>query len=144
MAEPKPEQVELLQQEQPKQLKIQVKRVGSETVFPTTGALGSVNSDGASISVHLYYEQATLTSATHHIIDDEGVADIRQGREEPRESHLTRFIHSSLILTPHAARIIGEWLIEKSNSAGEVKKQIEERRKKEETNHGHDGDTTGV
>lgn len=142
MAKPKPEQVEFLQREQPKELKIQIKRIGSETVFPTMGALGSVNSDGASISVHLYYEQATLTSATHHIIDDEGVADIRQGREEPRESHMTRFIHSSLILTPKAARVIGEWLIKKSEDAGEVEKQIEETRKKKETNHGHDDDTT--
>lgn len=138
MAEPKPEQVELLQQEQPKELKIKVERVGDGVVHPTTGAMGSVNPDGTTISVHLYYEKVTLTSITYHPLSEEGLANLKQGREEPRDSHLTRSIHSSTIMTPHAARILGEWLIKKSEEAGEAKVAIQ---KREEADHEH-GDTT--
>ena len=125
--------------EQQKELKIKVEWVHDDVVHPTTGAMGSVNPDAATISVHLYYEKVTLASATYHPVSEEGLTSLKHGREESRDSHLTRSIHSSTIMTPHAARVIGEWLIQKSQEAGKAKMQIQ---KAEETNHEH-GDATG-
>lgn len=124
--------------EQPKELKIKVEWVGDDVVRPTTGAIGSINPDGTTISMHLYYEKVTLASASFHPLSDEGTASLKVGREEDKDSHLTRSIHSSTIMTPHAARIIGKWLIMKSEEAREARATIQE--KEEETNHGH-GDT---
>ena len=124
--------------EEQKELKIKVEWVGDGIVRPTSGGMGSVNPDGFTISLHLYYEKVTLSEATYHVVSDEGLANTKVGREESKDSHFTRSIHSSTIMTPHTARIIGEWLIEKSVEGEKAKAAIQ---KKEEADHEHD-DTT--
>ena len=125
--------------EQPKELKIKVEWVGDSIVRPTSGATGSANPDGSTISLHLFYEQVTLAQSVHHPVSAEGLVNTKVSREDPKDSHITRSIHSSTIMTPEAARRIGEWLIQKSEEAGQTKVRIQ--KKEEETNHEH-GDST--
>jgi len=122
-----------------REIKIKMEWVGDGIVHPTSGATGSVNPDGVTISVNLFYDKVTLTGAVYHAVSDEGLASLKMGREEAKDSHFTRSIHSSTIMTPHAARIIGEWLIEKSKEAGQARALI--LKQEEEANHEHD-DTT--
>ena len=102
------------------ELKIQIDRDKEAHALPTTGAMGGVAPDGTSIAVHLFYEHVTLPDASFHEVDEEsGLVNLKEGRQE-RDSSVTRRIHTSLIMSPQTAKRLGDWLLQKSQEAGEV------------------------
>jgi hypothetical protein len=100
----------------------QVKAPGL-TAQPTTGALGGPHPDGESITAHVYYESGTVAGVAYYPVNENRV-DLTKARFE-KTSHMTRFIHTTLVMSPFAARHLGEWLIQQSDAADAIRAATE-------------------
>lgn len=81
-------------------------------VIPVEGAYGGLNGQG-SISVSLYNQRRAIPSETKQTVNPDGTL----GAEEAvaQKEHFVRELEANLLMSPEAARIIGQWLIGKAN-----------------------------
>jgi hypothetical protein len=85
--------------------------------LPVNGAIGGALPDG-SISVLFYSERPSIPNMTIHPLLGDRV-DLGKASEE-KDTHLTRTVQANVLMTPHAARQIGEWLLRKADDADAV------------------------
>lgn len=89
-----------------------------EEVVPTpvSGGFGNVT-PGGSIVLHLFFEHPTVPRLLTHPVDPNGIADLTVVESEEKDSFLTRTVHAMYVLSPHVARQLGAWLLNKATEA---------------------------
>ena len=94
-----------------------------------TGAIGGPSPDQQSIVAQLYVESASVPSVVSHEIRKDGSIDLQHGDSISR-GDVTREIQGTLVLSPEAAVLLGNWLLKHGvaaiNARGKLKDKGDE------------------
>lgn len=82
--------------------------------IPVSGAWGGPSPDGTQIVAHLYVEYPPVPSILTGDVEEGGRVNIEQARKVQR-ADVVREVMQTIVLTPHAARSLGQWLIGKAD-----------------------------
>lgn len=82
--------------------------------IPVSGAWGGPSPDGTTIVVHLYVEYPPAPSIMTGPVEAGGRVDLTKA-ETVRRADVIREVLDTLVMTPSAARNVGQWLLEKAD-----------------------------
>ena len=94
----------------PKQISIVYEKVSGKPTVTATGAFGGPSPDRQSIVAQLYVEHGSVPSVVSHSIREDMSVDLQHGDAISR-GDITREIQATLVLSPEAAVVIGNWLV---------------------------------
>ena len=108
----------------PKQISIVYEKVslGKPTVA-ATGAFGGPSPDHHSVVAHLFVEHPSIPSIISHRVRDDNTIDFEHGDSVSR-GDVTREIQTTLVLSPEAAILIGNWLVKHGVAAAQGRGSI--------------------
>ena len=110
----------------PSKIKIKYKQANDCKTFTATGATGGLNPQGE-IICHFFVESSELPKDVRLNVDKQ-TGEIKELATET--NFFIRTIQHTLVLRPQIARVIGSWLIDKSNDVDVAIKKIEEQKQK--------------
>ena len=100
----------------PKKISIVYEKVPGKPTITATGAIGGPSPDRQSIVAQLYVEHGSVPSVVSHEVQEDGSFDLQHGDAISR-GDVTREIQATLVLSPEAAILLGDWLMKKGIAA---------------------------
>ncbi len=82
--------------------------------LPVGGAWGGPSPDGTTIVAHLYVEYPPAPSIMTGSVEEGGRIDMSKA-ERVQRADVIREVVDTIVMTPAAARRLGEWLIQKAD-----------------------------
>jgi hypothetical protein len=110
----------------PRRLAVVYEKVPNKPTVTATGAFGGPSPDQHNIIAQLYVEHGTVPSTISHAIREDGSVDLQHGDPISR-GDITREIQATLVLSPEAAVLIGNWLVTKGIAAINGRGKIEDK-----------------
>ena len=97
-------------------ISIVYEKVPGKPTITATGAFGGPSPDNNSIIAQLYVEHTSVPSVITHNVREDRSVDLRHGDAISR-GDATREIQATLVLSPEAAILLGDWLVKKGIGA---------------------------
>lgn len=92
-----------------KSISIAYERSPNRVTIAATGAFGGPSPNAQNVVAHLFVEHGSVPIVVTHTVTDEGAVS-PQPVDVTTRANATREIVATLVLSPEAAIIIGEWL----------------------------------
>ena len=109
----------------PKKVSIVYEKVPNKPTITATGAIGGPSPDRQSIVAQLYVEHGSVPSVVSHEVREDGSFDLQHGDAISR-GDVTREIQATLVLSPEAAVLLGNWLLKSGVSAIKGRGKLED------------------
>ncbi len=110
----------------PKKISIVYEKVPNKPTITATGAIGGPSPDRQSIVAQLYVEHGSVPSVVSHEVQEDGSIDLQHGDAISR-GDVTREIQGTLVLSPEAAVLLGNWLLKHGITAIRERGKLEDK-----------------
>ena len=94
----------------PNKISIVYEKAPGKPTITATGAVGGPSPDRQSVVAQLYVEYASVPNVVSHEVREDGSVDLQHGDAISR-GDVTREIQGTLVLSPEAAVLLGNWLL---------------------------------
>ncbi len=102
----------MAENERERRIAFAYERAPNKTTIAATGAYGGPSPDANSVVAHLYVEHISVPAIISHPVGDEGQIDLApENADAVSRADATREIQATLVLSPEAAIVIGQWLV---------------------------------